>query len=134
MVHQRTDSAPEPANTDKDKPSTALKAFFKIAEAWKLDTEEQMTLLGSPPRSTFFKLKKEGGTLSADTLERISYILGIYSALQIPLPDTAAADDWVRKPNGASIFNGESALTRMLAGRVADLFVVRRYLDAERGE
>jgi Protein of unknown function (DUF2384) len=133
MAQQRSDSVQVPANANKDSSNVALRAFFRIAEAWKLNTDEQMVLLGSPARSTFFKLKKEGGSLSQDTLERISYILGIYQALQILLPETESADDWMRKPNTASIFNGEPALKLMLGGRVADLYVVRRYLDAQRG-
>lgn len=112
----------------------ALRVFFRIADLWKLSASEQRTLLGSPARSTFFKWKKEGATqIPRDTLERISYILGIYKALQILLPEPAAADAWVRKPNSAEIFGGRSALDRMLSGNVADLYVVRSYLDAERG-
>lgn len=114
--------------------AAALRVFFRIADLWRLSTAERITLLGSPPRSTFFKWRKEGAAhLSRDTLERISYILGIYKALQILLPDAAAADAWIRKPNSAEIFGGRSALDRMLSGNVADLYVVRRYLDAERG-
>jgi len=48
-------------------------------------------------------------------------------------PDEASADAWVKKPNDAPLFNGRSALDRMLSGQVADLFVVRQYLDAQRG-
>ncbi len=93
-----------------------------------------MTLLGVTARSTFFKWKKDPNTaLPKDTLERISYILGIYKALQILLPDEKAADDWVKRPNEAPLFSGRSALDRMLSGQVADLFVVRQYLDAQRG-
>ncbi|HEY8352801.1 MAG TPA: MbcA/ParS/Xre antitoxin family protein [Sphingomonadales bacterium] len=114
--------------------AAALRVFFRIADLWGLTTQEQITLLGSPARSTFFKWKKDGAAqLPRDTLERISYILGIYKALQILLPDPAAADAWIRKPNAAEIFGGRSALERMLSGNVADLYVVRRYLDAERG-
>ena len=91
-------------------------------------------LLGAPGRSTFFKWKKDqDGTLSRDTIERISYILGIYKALQILLSDEAAADAWVKRPNTAPLFGGRSALERMLSGQVADLFTVRQYLDAQRG-
>ena len=50
--------------------------------------------------------------LSRDTLERISYILGIWKALQILLPDPAAADAWIRKPNAAPLFSGKPALER----------------------
>ena len=66
-------------------------------------------------------------------LERISYILGIYKALQLLLPDTRAADEWIRRPNEAAVFGGRSALDRMLSGNVADLYIVRQYLDAQRG-
>lgn len=113
----------------------ALRAFSNIANLWQLSTEEQLLLLGSPPRSTFFKWKKqpESANLARDTLERISYILGIYKALQILLPDPAAADSWIKKPNSAPLFGGKSALDRMLSGNVADLYVVRQYLDAMRG-
>ena len=58
---------------------------------------------------------------------------GIYKSLQILIPDARAADEWVRKPNAAPPFGGRSALERMLSGQVADLYVVRQYLDAERG-
>ena len=49
------------------------------------------------------------------------------------LPDAAAADAWVRQPNGATPFGGRSALDRMLAGNLGDLNLVRRYLDGVRG-
>jgi hypothetical protein len=112
----------------------ALRTFFAIAQAWRLTNEEAMRLLGEPGRSTYFEWKRASdGRLDRDTLERISYLLGIYKALQILLPDPAAADAWVRKPNAAPMFGGQSALARMLSGNVADLYVVRQYLDAVRG-
>ena len=111
----------------------ALRAFFRIAELWGLSDEEQMTLLGISARSTFCKWKKGADAiLPKDTLERISYVLGIYKALQILLPDETAADVWVRRANEAPLFGGRSALDRMLSGQVADLFVVRQYLEAQR--
>ena len=114
--------------------ATALTAFFNITAGWGLSAEEERTLLGSPPRSTFFKWKSErSARLSPDTLERISYVMGIYKALRILLPTEEAANEWVKKPNTARGFNGKPALDRMLAGRVMDLADVRRYLDAERG-
>lgn len=115
--------------------AAAVRTFGNIAQLWHLDTDEQLTLLGNPPRSTYYKWKKqpEAAHLGRDTLERISYILGIYKALQILLPDEKAADSWIRKPNAAPLFGGKSALERMLSGNVADLYVVRQYLDAVRG-
>lgn len=112
----------------------ALRAFFGVADLWTLSVDEQMSLLGVTARSTFFKWKKErDGVLPKDTLERISYILGIYKALQVLLPDEQAADAWIKQPNTAAPFFGKSALERMLSGQVADLFVTRQYLDAQRG-
>jgi hypothetical protein len=112
----------------------ALRAFTNIAEAWGLSIAEQLKLLGIASRSTFFKWRREPEPrLPLDTLERLSYLLGIYKSLQILFPDTRAADQWVRKPNDAPLFGGRSALERMLSGQVADLYVVRQYLDAERG-
>jgi hypothetical protein len=112
----------------------ALRTFFKIADQWKLNVEEQIKLLGSPARSTFFKWKSEqNGRLTMDTLERISYILGVFKSINILLPEEAAADAWIKKANDAPIFGGKSARDRMLSGHVSDLFVVRQYLDAQRG-
>lgn len=129
LPEKRRRAVPEPQLA-----AAGLRAFFRIAEAWGLGIDEQITLLGSPGRSTYFKWKREGATsLPRDVLERISYLLGIYKALQILLPDAAAADAWVRKPNAAPPFGGRSALERMLSGNVADLYLVRQYLDAERG-
>jgi hypothetical protein len=111
-----------------------LRAFANIAEAWGLSIAEQLKLLGIASRSTFFKWRREASPrLSRDTLERLSYLLGIYKSLQILLPDPMAADEWVRKPNEATLFGGRSALDRMLSGQVADLYVVREYLDSQRG-
>ena len=114
--------------------AAGLRAFVRVAELWHLSIAEQMTLLGLSSRSTYFKWRKEPQVrLSRDTLERISYILGIYKALQLLLPDTRAADEWIRRPNEAAVFGGRSALDRMLSGNVADLYIVRQYLDAQRG-
>lgn len=111
-----------------------LRTFFRIAELWHLSVDEQVTLLGRPARSTYFKWKKDSAdSLPRDVLERISYLLGIYKDLQLLLPDEAAADAWIRRPNDALPFGGRSALDRMLSGNVSDLYEVRRYLDGERG-
>lgn len=111
-----------------------LRAFGNIAEHWGLSVAEQLKLLGIASRSTFFKWRREHEPrLPQDTLERLSYLLGIYKSLQILLPDPHAADAWVRQPNSAPPFGGRSALERMLSGQVADLYIVRQYLDSERG-
>ena len=112
----------------------ALRAFFRIAQAWGLKSAEARRLLGDPPESTFYKWKKQKeGAPGRDVIERISYVLGIFKALELLFPDPTRADAWIRKPNAALPFGGRSALERMLSGNVADLYVVRSYLDAQRG-
>lgn len=100
-----------------------------------MNPEEELILLGRPRKRTYsnWKADPENVSLSRDTLERISYILGIYKALQVLLPDPESADAWIRKPNAAAIFGGGSALERMLAGNVSDLYIVRNFLDALKG-
>ena len=115
--------------------AAGLRAFERIAQAWSLSVDEQLCLLGQPPRSTYFAWRKQPdkAALPRDTLERLSNLLGIWKSLQILLPEPAAADAWVRQPNAAPPFGGRSALERMLAGNVSDLNLVRRYLDGVRG-
>jgi hypothetical protein len=111
----------------------AINTLFNICAAWSLNDKEVWKLLGSPEPAIFAAWKGEPGkaTLQADDLERISHILGIYKALQILLPDQAAADGWVKKPNTSPLFNGSSALEKMISGDIADLSMVRQYLDGQ---
>lgn len=131
----RGDGSVAPAVTSSQLGPAGIRAFTRIAQLWGLTVDEQLRLLGEPARSTFFAWRKhpERASLSKDTLERISNLLGIYKSLQILFPDTAAADAWIRKPNAAPMFGGRSALQRMLGGNVSDLNAVRVYLDSVRG-
>lgn len=116
----------------KDLTGPALRTFFRIADAWGLKEAEQMKLLGLDNRSTFQTWKRGAvAAIPKDALERISYVMGIYKGLKILLPRTA--DEWVRKPNDAPLFAGRPAIERMASGNVADLYVVRQYIDAQRG-
>ena len=113
--------------------AAALRTFFRIAEAWRLTIAEQTTVLGVA-RTTLYQWKQgKVGPLDRHLLERLSHLFGIYSSLQILFPVAARADEWLRRPNSAPLLGANSALERMLAGQVSDLYVVRQYLDAQRG-
>jgi len=113
--------------------AAALRTFFRLAEAWQLSVAEQTTLLGVA-RATLYQWKQgKVAPLDRHLLERLSHLFGIYSALQILFPAAGRAEAWIRKPNAAPVFGGKTALERMLGGQVADLWVVRQYLDAQRG-
>lgn len=104
-----------------------LRAFFRIAQKWGLSDGEARCLLGSPVSAVYSRWKRDQeGPVPVDTLERISYILGIYKALHLLFTEPAQADSWVRRSNAAPMFGGRSALDRMMAGCVADLSAVRQ--------
>ena len=111
----------------------ALRTFFNILDKWELRDEDGMKLLAAP-KSTYYRWKQDPSRsrLGQDTLERISYVLGIYKAINILLPNTSA-DTWVHRPNDAPTFGGQPPIELMTAGHVADLYRVRQWLDAQRG-
>lgn len=112
----------------------ALKAFFRIADQWEVTNDEARVLLGGISRSTFFRYRAlPEVSLNTDTLDRISYILGIYKSLHILFSEKKRADEWVKRPNAAAPFFERSALDFMLQGHLSNLAETRRYLDAWRG-
>lgn len=121
-----------PLDTHHDDPNPGpLAAFFALADVWKLSTDQQIVLLGSPARSTYFKWKKDGGTLSVDQTDRVSHLLSIFKALQVLFPDPDRADAWLIRPH--RFFGGCSALDVMLGGKLEDIVRVRDFVDAQRG-
>lgn len=123
-----------PLHARRDLSGPALNVFFNICEKWRLTSEQERTLLGRPPRSTFYRWKRgRMGVLTEDALERISYVLGIYQALHLLFVVPAQADEWIKRANAAVLFAGGSALDRMLGGQMSDLSAVRQYLDSQRG-
>ncbi|MDP9025785.1 MAG: MbcA/ParS/Xre antitoxin family protein [Candidatus Eremiobacteraeota bacterium] len=112
----------------------ALRAFAAIAELWNLSPKERQAILGLAP-STFYAYAKKADSarLSPDTLERISYVLGIFKALRILLPRAEARSAWLHNPNSDPEFAGAAPIAVMAGGKVANLYRVRRYLDGQRG-
>ncbi|MCQ8870358.1 MbcA/ParS/Xre antitoxin family protein [Mesorhizobium sp. LMG17149] len=124
-------SKPDNAPAPNSQTPTPLSFFFILAEIWNLTTEQQMKLLGSPARSTYFRWRKDGGDVSADTEERISHLGSIYKALRILLDSEEQAVGWIRKPNRH--FEGASVLEVMMTGKLSEIIRVRQYVDAQRG-
>ncbi|MGK2924355.1 MAG: MbcA/ParS/Xre antitoxin family protein [Lysobacterales bacterium] len=127
---------PAPASFDRSHVVPALRTVFNILDAWGVKVKDWGRLLGvSQPTVHRWKADPAAAAKanSRDLLERLSYLLGIYKALQILLPDPRAADGWVNRPNAAPLFGGQAPIDRLLAGNVADLYEVRRWLDGQRG-
>lgn len=114
-------------------PGSLLPAIFNIFSLWRLTGQQQMTLLGLSNEKTLYNWKNqpEKAKLTRDCLERASYILGIYRALQVLFPDEAQSDQWLHTPNDNPLFGGTAPLEKMLEGLVVDLAVVRDHLLQE---
>jgi hypothetical protein len=110
----------------------ALKAFFNIAARWKVRDQDARALLGGVTNGPFYEMKrKPDRLLDTDRLTRVSYLIGIYKALNI-LHSPKVADDWVRLPNTNPIFAGDTPLAYMIRGGLPAMHTVRRLLDARR--
>jgi hypothetical protein len=100
---------------------------------WGIRDEDARTLLGGVSNGQFYEMKKNPlRTLNTDTLTRISYLIGIFKALNI-LYSEKLADAWIQRPNSNPIFGGQTALAYMIKGGLAAMQTVRRLLDARRG-
>lgn len=124
----------QPGQRDEKKiAAVALQAFFSLSQKWNLSDSEQCTLLGSPSQASFdsWKTQLTADYLSPDTLDRISYLIGIYKTLNILLPSSEAVNEWIHKNNTAPLFEGGTALNKMLSGDIEDLSAIRRYLYAQ---
>ena len=110
--------------------SGAFRTVLNILDTWDVAVVDRVAMLGCS-RSTYYQWlrTRELGATSRDTLERLSYILGIWKALAIQFPQPEMTTGWIRRPNRSATFGGETPLHVMSRGQVADLYRVRHFLD-----
>lgn len=118
--------------TTPESGAIALKVFFNMAREWRLTEKEQAVVLGVGCTRLNQWREQPAVSLETDTIERLSYLFGIYKALRILFPSVEDGALWLHAPNDAPLFKGKSALDRMTVGLVSDLRVVRQYLDGQR--
>jgi hypothetical protein len=112
---------------------SAIEGFFTISDKWHLLIEQRVALLGDNiPRSSAYKLRSTPRTLGIDQLTRISYVVGIYKALHILLPDRLA-DEWMTRPNDNPLFRGQAPFDYVVRAGIPGLQQVRSLVDAARG-
>src|SRR5699024_11642875 len=111
-----------------------LRAFFRIADKWRLSDDQERELLGLPSPAVL-KQWKDGTLESApsNVQNRMICILDIYLALHTLFPNSAHADDWLHWTNKAPMFGGDTALGYILQGNFDSLQQVRHYLNAQCG-
>jgi hypothetical protein len=130
----RPDAPPDlAARAERERLSpAALRTFFTIMHRWKVRDEDARALLGGVSNGPFYEMKRvPERVLEPDRLARISYVIGIFKALNI-LHGRALADEWVHLPNTSPIFGGQTPLAYMVRGGLPALQTVRRLLDARR--
>lgn len=117
--------------TDQEAGALA-RTTVNLFRAWGLTDAEARTLLGGMAARTWARWKDgEIGRIDRDLKMRMAHLMGIHKGLRYLFKDPARGYAWVRKPNAA--FDGSSALDIMLRGELADLALMREWLDAERG-
>lgn len=110
----------------------ALRAFFNIMARWQVRDDDARALLGGVSNGPFYEMKRNPDrVLETDRLTRISYLIGIFKALNI-LHSRPLADEWVHLPNSNPVFTGEPPLAYMIRGGLPAMQTVRRLLDARR--
>jgi hypothetical protein len=112
---------------------SAVRGMVKLTKAWGLTVDQACSLLGEVPASTWYSWKASTPTdLGVDRLTRVSYLLGIYSALHA-LFSGPLADQWLARPNANALFAGATPLEVMLRGGIPAMAQVRAFLDSRRG-
>jgi uncharacterized protein (DUF2384 family) len=111
---------------------SAIDGFLAIMDRWNINMDTAGELLGGVPRSTVYRFRTAAGTLRQDELTRISYVVGIYRALHILLPQTMA-DQWMIRPNDNPLLHGVTPLVYALRAGIPGLHQIRGLLDASLG-
>lgn len=112
----------------------ALKGFFGICEQWQCSREQMRLLLGGISEDEIDHYRRlPHQPLPQDVLLRVSYLLGIYSALQtIFSGDKNRVSKNLRRPQDGEPFNGASPLDFMVdsKGATENLKSARKFFDA----
>ena len=121
----------DPVEQERLSPAAAG-AFANIATIWSLNDAQALGLLGVVTASTLLEWKTgmEGTTLDENTLMRISFLIGIFKALNICCGQDLAKC-WVKLRNQNPIFSGEAPVDFMIQHGQSGLEQVRRLLDAQ---
>lgn len=126
----------------QDHLTTSVQWISKMSspERWNLTDAEVATLLGAIPVETYRDMLQQAEhgepiAMNADTIERLSLLLGMWKALQLLVPigrqDLAFA--WFNKPNSSPLLQDKSIKGYLLENNTLESFyTVRDYLNSNR--
>ena len=111
----------------------AARAFINMMTRWKIRDADARGLLGGMSNGAYYALKKRPDRmLDEDRIRRVSYLVGIFGALNALYGETLA-DRWMTLPNRNRIFGGLTPVEYLVRGGTPAFATVRRLLDARRG-
>lgn len=120
------------ADVDRSRIGKMLIALF---DHWKLSSIQQLSLLGLSKDNRAALSKYRNGQPLAndrDKLERAGILLGIHKSLRLLFPyNRDMAYGWMSQPNKA--FNGQSPVQVIDREGMIGMYMVRAYLDVQRG-
>lgn len=111
-----------------------LKAAFNILDKWGCTPEQEWHILGMK-KSTYYKNRESSNNarLSADQLERVSYILNIHATLRMIFDNPENVYGFMSMANNNPFFNGKAPLELIATGRFGSLYEAFKRIDALRG-
>ncbi len=129
----RIDLQPQ-SQSELCEPRGVPRVFIDTCMRWGLNEDEQLTLLGYPPRDSTGRLVLQGRVraLTRDARDRAGYVIAISVGLAILYGENMAAENrWLRR--GRTALDGKSPLDRMLEGDMNALIMVNGMVERERG-
>ncbi|GAA5135444.1 MbcA/ParS/Xre antitoxin family protein [Thalassotalea piscium] len=114
--------------------AAGLKAVLNIFKKWECSNEQIQKIL-SVSRAALhnYKHNPEKAKLTADQLERISYILNIHATLRTVFSNPENQYGFMKMPNNNPYFNGKTPLALIATGKFGILYEVFKRIDTMRG-
>jgi hypothetical protein len=112
-----------------------FQVFVNICDEWEFSVPQRLRLLGGIIGESTYHNWKTGKAIKLNLalLERISFVLGIYKALNLIFVNEIKSHEWLNAVNDDAVFAGLAPMQFMLQGPVENLNRTRKYLDAWRG-
>jgi len=108
----------------------AVRVFRGISRAWEMSFREELGVVGLPRPVWSSCARDRAPVLPAEALMRIVLVARVFEAVNVLFPPERA-DAWMRSPNSARIFGGQSALDLMVGEGRTGIRAVRMYLLGE---
>jgi uncharacterized protein (DUF2384 family) len=115
------------------KHGVAFKMGNNILDKWGCSAAQKQAILGIP-KSSFHRYQKDPDTvsLSADQLERLSYLANIHQALKLVFSNPDNAYGFMSMVNNNPYFNGKTPLSIISTGNFGALYEVFKRIDCMR--